>query len=150
MECDGCTLCCQLFPVKCVNKEANEICKYCVVGVGCKIYNNLDKECKDFNCAYIQSNCSEKLRPDKCKVIFEKIGDDIFFGTMHPNYPTAYLDEVIQGQSINFHKQGYSVIFSSFNTPYIFTLPKEGRTVEEVLKKYKRQVELLTNDNSII
>jgi len=132
--CGECTLCCELFPVPAVNKKANELCKYCVLKKGCSIYNHRPKGCLGFDCAWLQMkkkglNPSVELRPDKCKVIFEKINDKLFFGTQDTRYD---LTDAAKGQINSFVKQGFSVILS-FNQVHRYHLAK-NHTIEQVNK----------------
>ena len=104
-----CTMCCDIFPVKWLNKPANTICKYC--DKGCTIHDAKQSECTDFNCAYIQMEAVHiDLRPDKCGVIFEKITRRIFIGTYNPKKEKS----IIAAKQIkSFFNQGISVIMIS-------------------------------------
>ncbi len=134
MECNGCTECCFTLPVPDVNKRPGEQCAYCDVGEGCSIWENRPPDCRVLRCAYYQApKASIDLRPDKCHVIFERIGE-IMLGTMHPDHNNAYKSPIMKDQKENFLKQGFSVVFNSYtmNNPIIF--PANGRTKEEVYR----------------
>ena len=99
MECDECTVCYTLFAV--------------------------DDE-KPIECAYYQmEKCSEDLRPDKCGVIFEKIADDIYLGTIEPTQES--ISPQMMGQIGSFAKHGISTIFIHRNIkkPYIYPANKD-------------------------
>lgn len=105
-ECGGCTVCCDLFPVPQLDKEANQKCIHCQGG--CLIHETRPQACRDFNCAYIQSNSPEDLRPDRCGVVFEKVSDRIFYGTAWKK-----MTERAQGQVRAFLGQGFSVVLAT-------------------------------------
>lgn len=111
MSCGECTACCTLFPVKWLNKGINTPCIHC--DKGCLIQDTKPDECRDFNCAYIQSGATnEKLRPDNCGIVFEKVSDRIFYGTV---IPEAKITDYAKGQVNAFVKQGFSVVLASLN-----------------------------------
>jgi hypothetical protein len=116
-ECGECTVCCTLSVVKELNKKAGEACKYCISN-SCSIYGNHPQECKDFECAYIESGTSNiSLRPDKCDVMFFKKTDRIFVGTVVPNKSVS---NIARDQIEAFKKQGYSVVMIKlFGQPHI-------------------------------
>ena len=53
-ECGDCSLCCKLPEINYFKKkkESFKWCDDCNVGVGCKIYNERPKGCRDFYCLY--------------------------------------------------------------------------------------------------
>ena len=76
------------------------------------------------------------LRPDKCGVMFEKITDNIFFGTL---YPALELSDIIKGQINAFNKQGFTVIILSpkWKKPKIYLSENHDETqITEEIKKY--------------
>jgi hypothetical protein len=138
MDCGGCTLCCELLNIEAVNSPAGELCKHCN-GKGCDIHDTtIPKECSDFCCAYVQmDNVSINLRPDKCKVIFEKITDAIFVGTTDPNIPN--LPDVAKRQIHSFLQEGFSVILfnQKIKTPFIYTA--KNITADKVWEIFKTE-----------
>lgn len=128
MKCDECTLCCELLEIKELNKPINELCKYCING--CSIHDDSPIECSKFECAYFQSeNANIDLRPDNCKVIFEKISDNLFFGTQHPEYE---ITEVAKKQIMSFINQGFSIMLSSTKQPAPAFYLSKNHTVEMI------------------
>ena len=125
MKCESCTLCCELLHIKSLNKPANVMCNFCKNG--CIIHDtiknkeqNMPEECKLFECAYYQSTkVSIDLRPDNCKIIFEKISDNLFFGTQDPRYE---MTDFAKKQILSFVAQGFSVMISStkYKNPAIY------------------------------
>jgi hypothetical protein len=132
-KCGECTVCCTLSVVKELNKEAGETCKHCISKVGCSIYEERPQDCKDFECAYLQSGTDNvSLRPDNCNVMFFKKSDRIFGGVVAPKKP---ITDIARGQIEAFRKQGYSVVMLKlFEKPHIELA--EGHNREEIWKEY--------------
>jgi len=133
MECGECTLCCELLPVPWMNSPAGHLCNECDEGQGCKIYNIAPKKCLEFCCAYNQmKKVSINFRPDKCGVIFEKITDDIFIGTVDPN--ESKLKDIVKGQINSFLGEGFSVVLfnQKIKNPLIYH--EKNTTADEVFK----------------
>ena len=63
-ECGDCNMCCKLPSVINLKKEY-EWWKHCEIGVGCKIYEERPKQCKDFYCLWKMNLLSENLKPNK-------------------------------------------------------------------------------------
>ena len=106
MECDGCTLCCELFQIAEIDKLANEMCQFCD-GRGCTIHGKHPKTCKEFLCMYAQvKDVPVELRPDKSKVIFEKISDEKILGTHDARFEVT---EIAKSQISSFLNQGFEV-----------------------------------------
>ena len=138
-NCGTCTLCCDLFPVPDLDKPAFTKCKHCKVNQGCDIYKDRPQNCRDIECAYFQMDpkrVSIKLRPDHCRIVFEKINDRIFFGTRDPNVPPTYIGAA---QVKNFTFQGYSVILFHNNKFDIFLA--DGHKKEDIWKEYEDYLE---------
>lgn len=107
-QCDGCTACCYAFYVKHLNKPPNTICKHC--NNGCEIHDNLHYECSSFNCSYIQSNVdNDKLRPDKCGVIFEMLENNTFLATLVKG---TKVTDIAKKQMQSLKDQGYKVMIN--------------------------------------
>ncbi len=121
-KCGTCTLCCKLLVVLEIDKEAGVLCKHCDEGVGCNEYESRPDSCRDFQCAYSQmEKVSEKLRPDNCGVIFERIQDDIMLGTVD-FHRKSYSD--IKGQISYFISEGINVVMSNKGIPVIYNTDK--------------------------
>lgn len=137
MECGECTLCCELLPVPSINKQAHELCKYCTENK-CSIYETRPKECAEFRCAFHQMDrVSIDLRPDKCKVIFEKISDNIFFGTQDPKFE---MTEVAKKQIVAFNNQGYSVIIATKDMQHTIYVSSK-HTPLQIYTEFKKYLE---------
>jgi hypothetical protein len=147
MKCDGCTACCKAFKIKELNKVPGGICKY-VTENGCSVHgtDKMPEECSLFECAYYQVNkVNENLRPDKCGIIFEKVNDTIFFGTITD---TIILDKYANIQINKFLEQGFSVILKHLHLeqPYIFA--NNGKTEKQIWEE-AREVWLLRHTTQI-
>ena len=64
-SCGDCTLCCKLVPVPALKKEANEWCKHCAIGEGCKIYKDRPLDCQAFECFWHAGLTLEEYKPNK-------------------------------------------------------------------------------------
>lgn len=106
MNCDGCTVCCDLFPVKWLGKPAYTPCVHCI-NAACSIHDDKPPECKSFECSYFKApNAPLSLRPDHCGVVFENISPRVFYGL---NVPGQKITEAAEGQMEAFLRQGFSV-----------------------------------------
>lgn len=122
MECESCTECCKLLSIDEIAKRAGVWCEHCEIGVGCKIYPERPRTCVDFRCAYHQmDNCASCLRPDKCHVVFERIADDVFLGTVNHEHPE--LQEVVKRQIDSLKREGFRVLLNK-NPDHVFVLPQ--------------------------
>lgn len=140
MECGECTLCCKVLPVGELKSPAGEYCKHCTIGVGCSIYSQRPKVCRDFLCSYAQvSNVSIELRPDKCGAIFEKISDKVFLGTREDGIE---INQFAKKQIKEFNIQGFSVVINSQNgLAKLYLAPGHNRDeiMLEVLERQESQ-----------
>jgi hypothetical protein len=118
MECGECTLCCNMLSIKELEKPVNTDCIYC--DHGCEIHGNHPKECSEFNCMYVQvTDIGIELRPDKCKVIFEKMTDDLIIGTLDARHEITI---EAKAQIRAFLDEGYTVKLGAcvFRKPMIW------------------------------
>lgn len=129
MECGDCTACCTLLAVSEINKKAGKSCKYCTTK--CSIYSTRPLACKEFSCAYHQMNkVSIKLRPDKCGIIFEKLAEDLMFGTVDPKHKDFTF---INGQINHFLNEGINIVLSKQGQPIVYHL--DNINPEELLTR---------------
>jgi len=71
--CAGCTLCCSLFGIVELKKPVFTICKHCVIGKGCKIYEERPQTCAAFLCCYRTSAVlSEYWNPKLCGMVVHR------------------------------------------------------------------------------
>ena len=68
-ECAECSLCCVVMGVKSIGKPAGVRCKY-LGPKGCSIYATRPKECRDFDCIWLQGTAiPANLKPSKSGVV---------------------------------------------------------------------------------
>jgi hypothetical protein len=109
MECGDCTACCTLLVVPELDKAAGTACSHCTTK--CEIYESRPQACRDLSCAYHQvKNANIRMRPDKCGVVFEKLEDDLMFGTVNPKHEDF---SFMHGQINAFLKEGINVVLSN-------------------------------------
>ena len=71
--CLGCTQCCSLLGIVELKKPVFTICKHCVVGKGCKIYEVRPQTCAGFLCAYRTSaDLPEYWHPKVCGMVLHR------------------------------------------------------------------------------
>lgn len=121
MECGECTACCTLLLVPELNKAAGEPCVH-LTPKGCSIYEDRPQSCRDLSCAYhMVDNANVAMRPDNSGVVFEKVFDDLMFGTVNPKgKPAPY----VQGQIRAFRDEGINTILAKSGVTTMF--PLEG------------------------
>jgi hypothetical protein len=138
MECGECTLCCKLIDIPWMKSPPLEYCSKCIPGKGCGIWDNVPKDCKEYECAYRQmDNISIMLRPDNCHMIFEKLTEDIFLGLLEPGYA---MNKDVHGQINAFIHDGFSVLISAFKNNVPLVISANGKESKDV---YKEVVDLL-------
>ena len=129
MECGECTLCCTLCVVVELDKPAGSACEHCKNN--CTIYENRPQSCRELSCAYHQmSQVSVKLRPDNCGVVFEKLDNDLMFGTVNPKHHDFTF---INGQINSFLKEGINTVLSKNGQPIVYHL--DNISPESLLKR---------------
>lgn len=143
MKCDGCTLCCKLLLIPWMDSPAGECCKKCNPGQGCRLWPNAPQKCKEFACLYRQANSHPDLRPDKCKVIFEKVKDTFIFGTPAKDFK---LTPVIHGQIKSFVREGYSVVINVKPRPFVWLAKGQNQNMLKELWKegYREFMEVVS------
>jgi uncharacterized protein len=71
--CSGCTLCCSLLGIVELKKPVFTICKHCVIGKGCKIYEVRPQTCAGFYCSYrISADLPEYWNPKICGMVLHR------------------------------------------------------------------------------
>lgn len=131
-KCDKCSLCCELFPVKWLNKAPLKKCKY-QCKLGCAIQETKPDECSNFDCLFIQQELETELRPDKIGVVFEDVTTRIYLGTYKT--PRVWENPIVKKYIEYNNKKGISILFSSFYLPNeIMIFATEEHTEEGVLR----------------
>jgi hypothetical protein len=77
-QCNGCTLCCTLLPIKEIGKRANERCMYQCTG-GCTVYHvagRMPASCYFWECRWLlEDDTADQVRPDKSHLVIDMIPD---------------------------------------------------------------------------
>lgn len=65
-KCGDCSLCCSVFSLPFIGKEANVMCKFHKGGVGCTIHDSPERHsvCSSFGCFWLRFGNRLQLRPD--------------------------------------------------------------------------------------
>jgi len=106
-QCGECTMCCTELETHDIPSAIGETCKHCTVD-GCGIHKTRPKECRDYQCMWTQMKVvGDELRPDKCGVIFDRIGEDVITGRLSESKD---MTPFIEGQVASFMKEGFSVV----------------------------------------
>lgn len=75
--CGGCTKCCEIVPVRELNKAGWQDCQYRrhvlhAAGPGCGIYDTRPRSCRNWSCVWLTSpNWGPELRPDRLGIIVD-------------------------------------------------------------------------------
>lgn len=132
-DCGNCTLCCKFPKIVTYNSTQGEYCEHCTPGVGCNIYESRPDECRLFLCAYAQMKVVKpEMRPDKCGMMFEKIGDKIIIGSTDGSI--TRLSPLLKKQVESFGKEGFTVVLQKFNPFKFLGMLAKGANKQEVLK----------------
>jgi len=91
-RCGTCTLCCDLLAVQEIAKPAGMMCNYCTAGQGCHIYDSRPKQCRLFNCHFLENlKLSEEWRPSKSHIVLVRSPDGQRIGAhVDPLRPGAW------------------------------------------------------------
>lgn len=134
MECDECNLCCTLCVVVELDKAAGTECIHC--SNNCDIYEDRPQSCRDLKCAYLQMNkVNVAMRPDNLGVVFEKLDDDLMFGTVNNKHKDF---KHMNGQINAFLKEGINTVLSKDGIPLVYHL--DNVTPESLLKRVYNMV----------
>ena len=130
-KCDGCTICCTTQRVPEFDKPEYTPCQHCKLNQGCTIYNDRPKSCQKFECAWLQGELPEWMKPDKIHMMVEKIDGFDFVLALHEpgheNWPTFEIEEALKKEYV---EKGIAVVTSDRKA----ILP-EGWTVERCRKE---------------
>lgn len=128
MDCGSCTLCCKLLETHDIQSSKGEWPKCCDPAHGCKIYSSRPKECRDYECMWLQmEKVEEELRPDNSHIIFEKVSEAVILGLQDPDYE---LTSIAKNQISYFIRDGFSVALINKGKKGIYLA--RGHTIEEV------------------
>lgn len=139
-KCEGCTACCEAFDIVELNKPHSTACSFCK-NSGCSIWDKKPVACNTFSCLYLQEEMPKELRPDNCKVIFEKLTTKIYLALSHHKDENAYREKNVMEFIKDLNDQGISVVTSSYgHTAEKEIFVGEGHTQEGVANMIKRLI----------
>ncbi|KAF0232206.1 MAG: hypothetical protein FD175_28 [Beijerinckiaceae bacterium] len=67
-ECGACAMCCKVYPIDWLDKPkpAGKWCHHCVPGTGCRIWQDIPKQCGDYYCHWRRNaQLGDAWRPDR-------------------------------------------------------------------------------------
>lgn len=136
-ECGTCNMCCEFPPIPELNKPASVLCQNCTENVGCNIYSSRPTSCANFNCVYLQSDDMDiSLRPNECRVTFEKITTKIYIGTELPKDVGSWKKLNVFNYIKSLNDKGITVLISSFTdtpTEYFLAEGHKKEIVEQII-----------------
>jgi len=102
-KCGECNICCDIFTITELNKDAHVVCKY--YDKECKIYSDRPESCRNFTCEYIKRNWNIRLRPDRCGIVVHNDSGKRYHAVRFQDD----IDSLIMEQ-IEFMKKEYDVV----------------------------------------
>ena len=149
MKCGNCTSCCTLFYIDSnkiknddifpVKVESGQSCQY-QDHFGCTRHEDRPQICRNFFCAYAESDdLPISLRPDKCGIIFEKLSNNLFLGTVDHRIEVT---KIAFAQIENFNVQGFSVVLKKNNTREVIVKTADVHNKDDIINEYKTLREL--------
>ena len=114
-RCGACQLCCKLVPVKNLDKDAGQRCRYQRVGKGCTVHAVLEAvspSCRHWSCRWLMGDDTADLsRPDRSHYVIDLMPDFITIRNeetgavdhveaiqiwVDPGYPDAHEDPALR------------------------------------------------------
>lgn len=80
-ECGECTACCKTHPVEGVS-QVGVLCRFCIEGVGCTVYDSRPWACKHYYCAWRLGEGGDEDRPDRSGIVMDNMSVE-FEGVTH-------------------------------------------------------------------
>lgn len=129
-SCGKCTMCCKLAAVPELAKPVNRWCDHCDVGRRCRIYDSRPPSCVRYSCLWESGELAEDLRPDRCKVLFERLpGKQVVIALREPSRQDAWRAAAVLRAIEPLLSSGDAVIVTG--SPRRILLPP-GRTLDDV------------------
>ena len=89
--CGSCTMCCKLMGIAELKKPAWTECVHVAPGIGCRIYQDRPRSCRQFICGWLlDPGMGPELKPDKCRVIFHQQSGQNIVATCDADHPNAW------------------------------------------------------------
>jgi hypothetical protein len=98
-SCGTCTMCCKVYSIKELGKPAGKWCPHRVQAVGCTIYNDRPRSCREFFCSWlVDPNLGPEWKPEIARFV---LSADAFHRailvTVDPGRPLAWKQEPYYG-----------------------------------------------------
>jgi hypothetical protein len=69
-ECGTCSLCCKVYRIEVLAKPAGEMCRHCLPGKGCGIWETRPQYCRAFYCLWMaESWLGPEWKPENCHFV---------------------------------------------------------------------------------
>jgi len=69
--CGNCTACCKTHSVPEVQSSSGKLCRNCIFGKGCSVYDDRPFACQRYSCVWLQGKGGENDRPDRLKIVMD-------------------------------------------------------------------------------
>ena len=90
-SCGSCTMCCKLMGIAELKKPAWTECVHVAPGMGCRIYEQRPRSCRQFICGWLlDPGMGPELKPDQCHVIFHQQAGQNIVATCDADHPNAW------------------------------------------------------------
>jgi hypothetical protein len=87
-DCGSCTVCCESVAVEELDKTTGVMCRHCIEGGGCGIYDTRPTCCREWFCGWrVLGHLNDDWRPDKSGVLIAFVGEA---SLEHDEVPAAY------------------------------------------------------------
>lgn len=110
--CGECNLCCQILEIDELAKPAGLLCKDCLLGNGCAIYDDRPQVCRDFECLWKGDRAmAAPLRPDRVgTILMEDPDSDEYRAVCDPTRPLAWRTPTVFKHLVAMAKSGRTVV----------------------------------------
>jgi hypothetical protein len=90
-SCGSCTKCCKVMSISELKKPAFTECVHVAAGLGCKIYSERPRSCRQFICGWLlDPGMGPDLKPENCHVVFYQQHEQNIVATCDADYPDAW------------------------------------------------------------
>ena len=126
-DCGECSLCCKLIDAPGL-APAGKWCPHCDPGLKdgcCTIHPDRPEFCRNWHCFWRAESWPDRLRPDRCKCIFEALpGVETVLVSVEPSRPDAWKEPQVMRVIEILKKKGRPVVLKTKNDSKMF-IPKD-------------------------